>query len=164
LAGRDTPEFRAKLKILGERMEGMSQVEYFDAHVACVFLEDNRCTIYKQRPVVCRSHFSFSPAELCSPPTHNKPLALADTSRVKAEDVAIGQHVAEMLGLKQTRMRVLAGSLPRIVWIVLEAIAQDADLREFLKAQPWPTVDNLDAWVKLGQSPFRKERENDPPV
>lgn len=39
---------------------------YFEAQIACPFLEDERCSIYAQRPLNCREYHVVSPAERCS--------------------------------------------------------------------------------------------------
>lgn len=37
---------------------------------ACIFLKDGACSIYEDRPVACRTHFSVSDPELCDPVKH----------------------------------------------------------------------------------------------
>lgn len=44
-------------------------LEYFFEGVACPFLEDESCSIHKERPVACREYLVTSPAENCSKPT-----------------------------------------------------------------------------------------------
>lgn len=39
---------------------------YFALRIACPFLEDEDCSIYPHRPLVCREHLVTSPPELCS--------------------------------------------------------------------------------------------------
>lgn len=60
---RDTSQF----KDLAERRE--IGEEYFHRHVACPFLEDERCIIYQHRPMVCREYLVTSPAENCQKPS-----------------------------------------------------------------------------------------------
>jgi Fe-S-cluster containining protein len=40
--------------------------DYFQAHVACPFLEDESCSIHPHRPLTCREFLVTSPAENCS--------------------------------------------------------------------------------------------------
>jgi Fe-S-cluster containining protein len=40
--------------------------EYFDAGVACPFLEDEACSIHADRPLSCREYLVTSPPELCA--------------------------------------------------------------------------------------------------
>jgi Fe-S-cluster containining protein len=46
-------------------------VAYFNAHVACPFLEDENCGIYSIRPLACREYMVTSPPELCQDPATN---------------------------------------------------------------------------------------------
>ncbi len=39
---------------------------YFDARIPCPFLEDDRCGVYADRPLVCREYNVVTPPELCS--------------------------------------------------------------------------------------------------
>jgi Putative zinc- or iron-chelating domain len=41
---------------------------YFALGIACPFLEEERCTIHKIRPLRCREYQVVSPAELCAHP------------------------------------------------------------------------------------------------
>ena len=42
---------------------------YFAATVACPFLDDEACSIYPDRPTICREYLVTSPAENCRSPT-----------------------------------------------------------------------------------------------
>ena len=42
---------------------------YFAQHIACPFLEEESCSIHRDRPLVCREYLVTSPAELCTGPT-----------------------------------------------------------------------------------------------
>lgn len=44
-------------------------LEYFYEGVACPFLEDESCSIHKERPVVCREYLVTTPSENCSAPS-----------------------------------------------------------------------------------------------
>jgi Fe-S-cluster containining protein len=48
------------------------QVQYFLQGIACPFLEDECCTIYRDRPASCREFLVTSPAEKCSQPTNEE--------------------------------------------------------------------------------------------
>jgi Fe-S-cluster containining protein len=41
---------------------------YYALGIACPFLEEENCSIYAERPLVCREYLVTSPAELCSGP------------------------------------------------------------------------------------------------
>lgn len=45
---------------------------YFQMGVACPFLEDESCSIYPDRPLVCREYLVTTPPELCARPVHNE--------------------------------------------------------------------------------------------
>jgi len=47
-------------------------IAYFNAHVACPFLENENCGIYTNRPLVCREYMVTSPPELCQDPAVNE--------------------------------------------------------------------------------------------
>jgi Fe-S-cluster containining protein len=51
----------------GGRSESIQEVarRYFQQHVACPFLENESCSIYEDRPLVCREYHVTSPAERC---------------------------------------------------------------------------------------------------
>jgi hypothetical protein len=42
--------------------------EYFALGIACPFLEDELCSIYDERPLICREYVVVSPAEHCARP------------------------------------------------------------------------------------------------
>lgn len=56
--------------LLAEDDEGASYAaissRYFEAHIDCPFLESSRCTIYEERPFVCREYQVTSEPKLCS--------------------------------------------------------------------------------------------------
>ena len=41
-------------------------MDYLDAELACPFLQYNRCLVYANRPLGCRSHCAIGPAILCA--------------------------------------------------------------------------------------------------
>jgi len=45
--------------------------KYFDLGLVCPFLEEDACSIYEDRPFVCRQYLVTSPAELCRDPFVN---------------------------------------------------------------------------------------------
>lgn len=47
-------------------------IAYFNAHVACPFLENENCGIYSIRPLACREYMVTSPPELCQDPAANE--------------------------------------------------------------------------------------------
>jgi Fe-S-cluster containining protein len=53
----------------GGKSDREFSVAYFAQRVACPFLEDESCSIHRDRPLVCREYLVTSPAELCAGPT-----------------------------------------------------------------------------------------------
>lgn len=68
LKARRTPEeitaLRKKTEELGAAVAELSREEKFIQRIACPLLDDNLCTVYEARPVVCRSYFSTD-LEIC---------------------------------------------------------------------------------------------------
>jgi Fe-S-cluster containining protein len=46
--------------------------DYFRAGIDCPFLEDERCSIYAERPMVCRRMIATSPAAYCADPDDDR--------------------------------------------------------------------------------------------
>lgn len=73
--------------------------EYFQLGMNCPFLESGICSIYQDRPFVCREYYVISPAELCRSP-YTSPI-----QKVKI-DLNIGallsSFTARLLGLAST--------------------------------------------------------------
>lgn len=46
-------------------------IEYFNLQIPCPFLEDESCSIYKNRPLACREYLVTSPAINCTKPTRD---------------------------------------------------------------------------------------------
>lgn len=50
---------------VSERWNDVSR-RYFEANVACPFLEDELCSVYSERPMACREFLVTTPAERCA--------------------------------------------------------------------------------------------------
>ncbi len=48
---------------------------YLSLRLVCPFLEERRCSIYRERPFACREYYVTSPADLCSTP-FDSPVAI----------------------------------------------------------------------------------------
>jgi Fe-S-cluster containining protein len=46
--------------------------EYFSQGIACPFLEEESCSIHKDRPIICREYLVTSPSELCANPSNEE--------------------------------------------------------------------------------------------
>ena len=53
---------------LGKRFVALL-TEYIEQRIACPFLENESCSIYESRPLICREYLVTSPAENCANPT-----------------------------------------------------------------------------------------------
>jgi Fe-S-cluster containining protein len=72
-------------------------LRYFAQGIPCPFLEDGSCSIYADRPIVCREYLVTSPAENCAQPTAQTikgvPLPLKVwTAIARFDKVPEGQH------------------------------------------------------------------------
>jgi Fe-S-cluster containining protein len=144
--GRDTPELRARLRDAGYRMETTPNAGWLDRYEACVFLENERCTVYEHRPVRCRSYWVFSPAEQCGPPS-GRDVAFANYTGATTVALQFGRRLHKDLRLKETRMRILMATLPRATLIVLEAMDADVSFEQFVRSSVWPSETNLAEWL-----------------
>lgn len=115
--GRDTPTLRRALHVAAERMETSDQVEY---RQPCEFLgDDERCTVYDDRPSVCGAHLVTSAAAACSDPSATTVSALVGTLHTDLPRDAAEQFRAA-LGLPALDVPY-RGALPRMVLLALEA-------------------------------------------
>jgi len=69
----DAEQRLAAIKPLDQMIEAVNganryefAVEYFKFGVACPFLEDESCSIYPDRPLICREYLVYTPVENCS--------------------------------------------------------------------------------------------------
>ncbi len=53
----------------GDGEVGPLGLDYFRLGIPCPFLEDESCSIYRDRPIACREYIVTSPAEHCARPT-----------------------------------------------------------------------------------------------
>jgi Fe-S-cluster containining protein len=54
-----------------DRLKALA-TDYFKQSIACPFLEDERCSIYEDRPLVCRRVVVTSPPEFCADPGNDR--------------------------------------------------------------------------------------------
>jgi Fe-S-cluster containining protein len=87
---RDPTLTKEKARAVAER--------YFALKLACPFLEDDRCSIYAERPFVCRQYLVTSPAALCADPLHNP---VAPVAMPLAAATATLDSATELLGTPQ---------------------------------------------------------------
>jgi Fe-S-cluster containining protein len=95
---------------------------YFRQGIVCPFLEDDACSIYPDRPFVCRQYLVTSAAELCSDPFENPvrpipiPVAPAHATLFAAEhSLGTPQHTVPLvlaLDYVESRRRELEQTFP----------------------------------------------------
>jgi Fe-S-cluster containining protein len=108
--------------------ESLSQLgmRYFALGIPCPFLENESCSIYEERPLICRDYLVTSPAEACRAPTretvHCLPLsfkvwpalAYAGGPRSREEPTTTSESPASG-GVDAER----PGTRPRTPWLAL---------------------------------------------
>lgn len=154
--GRDTPEFRERLRVTGEEMEGTNNDDWFHRdRRPCVFLSEGRCSIYDVRPHACRSYYVVNEPHLCQP-GETAGVWKVDTMRIAELFTDRSRTVQHALGLPSSTKRLYLGSLPRLVLLALIAQEQPSHerfLRVFKRETRWPTFEQLDNWFG-GRNPF----------
>lgn len=114
--GRDTPELRAELLAAARLMESTSPSDY---RRPCAFLDENeRCTIYEDRPSECGMAFVFSDPIRCSDPEASSiDKFVAPFVEFPPQFEAKFEQDARLPRLRGPYM----GALPRMVLLCLEA-------------------------------------------
>ncbi|HEV7662264.1 MAG TPA: YkgJ family cysteine cluster protein [Chloroflexota bacterium] len=87
----DSAGLRQRLLLPAELSDGERQalaVDYLRLGVACPFLEDESCSIYADRPLVCREYLVTTPAAHCGDPDLGPVVRIPLAGRVS---VALGQ-------------------------------------------------------------------------
>ena len=160
LEGRATKSFIAELRAKGEESEGMGQIGWFDGNRPCVFLTNKkRCSIYENRPLPCSTYYVWSPAENCMPDSPNgHRILMIDAGPVQEMMVKQQVQIIEMLNIWDGRMYI--ASIPRMVAIILEAMAGDPkDFALHIQRQPYPTSFGFQEWAS-GKNPFGNQHRN----
>jgi Fe-S-cluster containining protein len=89
-AGLDEPFLRRAPDLTKAEARAVAE-RYFRLGLACPFLDHDSCTIYADRPFVCRQYLVTSPAALCADPFNNPveplpmPIAAAGATLQTAE-------------------------------------------------------------------------------
>ena len=72
-------------------------LDYFTQGIPCPFLEDESCSIYEERPVVCREYLVTSPAENCTRPTPESVRRVTLAAKVSTALTRMGRDPATEL-------------------------------------------------------------------
>lgn len=140
--GRDTPQFRKRLRAEADVQAAHGQAEYFNLGRDCVFLEDGRCTIYEVRPSACRAYATFRPPADCQPPANRPMEILGMVPYVTADSFEMAKRLHELLGIPDGAERVHVDYLPRVVLRVLLS-AGKKNWAQFVDRQGWPTAEGV---------------------
>lgn len=62
-----TTRLKEKLKRVSDQQYGTSFEVWLLSNLPCPLLEDNKCSVYKARPLVCRAYFATSDPYYCHP-------------------------------------------------------------------------------------------------
>ena len=88
-------------KILDERwikdreLTTQLAVDYFHAHVACPFLENESCSIHPIRPLSCREYLVTSPPALCDDPSVNQVAGVQLPIKLSRALYSFGQEIEQ---------------------------------------------------------------------
>ncbi|PIE83046.1 MAG: zinc/iron-chelating domain-containing protein [Candidatus Contendobacter odensis] len=71
-------------------------LDYFLQGIACPFLEDESCSIYEKRPLICREYLVVSPPEHCTSPAqetvHPVKLAVHTAKAVRGLNTSLSEY------------------------------------------------------------------------
>jgi len=133
-SGSEASTLIESLEHVGADMEGSTREDWFARSLPCVFLKNSRCSVYGNRPMVCRAYYVWSEAELCLPPflktdtqTDDDSVCPMDYGPVIGSSILAMQGVAEREGLPNNNY---IRSLPAQVSAMLRAVT-DPDLGVF---------------------------------
>lgn len=95
---------------VGDMFDDRVAGKYHRAGIVCPFLgADRRCSIYRDRPLACRTHFVLSePVECTALEDNENHITLDKGTRITAQ-----AHL--MRGVARVRGRVMLGTLPQLV-------------------------------------------------
>lgn len=70
-------------------------IDYFHAHVACPFLENESCGIHPIRPLSCREYLVTSPPTLCNDPSKNQIAGVQLPIKLSRALYSFGQEIEQ---------------------------------------------------------------------
>lgn len=86
--------------------------QYFDAHIPCPFLVDDRCSIYEVRPWSCSGHYSTTPPAWCSS-------SAAQNKAVLYNQIPDDEDLAAVLRTADSRLILHEFALPSMIYRLL---------------------------------------------
>ncbi len=132
-----------------ETLEPLNRA-YYALRIPCPFLEEERCTIYEERPAACRELLVTSPAELCQ-----------DLTNPDIQAVPVSVRISTTLGLLWAE---LTGTAERLIPL---PVALDWAIRhQEDRHRTWPGNELFDkvldkVWRYLSQESQRRRSSDD---
>lgn len=114
-AGLTDRMFEDLLSERGEDLERDASALYRRLELPCGFLDEgNRCSIYRDRPLACRTHFVLSPPSECS----ELDIPEGDARYIRLDKgTRSGAPALLIRGVMKARRRIEWGALPRMVLV-----------------------------------------------
>ena len=148
---QDTPELRERLKNAGEAMEAHTSAEWMHQNrQPCVFLKDDKCSVYPIRPINCRSYHVISPQSDCSYESETMVEAV-DFENLIGMEIEMAQEFHRALGIIDSKERIHFGAFPRMVYLCLKMLEASKPL-EVLVGETMPSIETLENILK--EEPF----------
>ncbi len=138
--------------------DGITPFSYMDKKLPCVFLDGGLCSVYQQRPAVCRFYYVMSDPALCSLESNGEPVAVIDLGRAHSPiwelNVHAGRSDPELMD------RILISPIPVMVLFCLSLMLREEPgysmITEARKGIPDP-----DAWFeRYGKTVAESERKS----
>lgn len=115
---------------------------FFTLSIPCPFLEDQSCSIYEDRPFMCREYLVTSNKELCKDP-YSKEVAV----------VKIKRNIGALLAVFSSRL-YQASLMPVPLVLFLNTAKQLAPLQTMTWKSSWLMHQMLDALMQLNDDDF----------
>lgn len=136
--GRDTKDLRAALENAGEKMMASKNSDYFQQCRPCVFLENDRCSIYEHRPFTCRVHLMLQEPEKCSP-CYKEDTAYVDNSDLIAGWIGSSFSLVRSFGIDDNLCLL---TFPSMVLLCLQALDMPQPL-DHIFAHEFPSTEEF---------------------
>lgn len=148
--GLDSPELRAHLRAEGDAMDASTRRTWFQSKRPCAFLVGNRCSVYAARPFACRTYVVTTPPANCQVDATDTKVGFVNVLDLLDQLMRRAHDINKMMGLKETKKRIMIGPLPRLVAIVLESWDMPPrEAIEHVRIQAWPTDEDIASdWIE----------------
>ena len=148
LAMDNTDTLLARLAVHAEQMKTHDCNSWFDLQLPCVFLADERCSIYDVRPQPCATYLAWSDPRCCS--GCNKEQLVTTTPSLEGSLVVLGcaRHLERnLLGIHRDMPMPYTDTLPAAVLTAVNALRSETEhrfCRVLAEAQtPWEQLEKV---------------------